>query len=849
MASRFDRYRLILGLLIVVYILLFASLAFDLHTGLRTHKSDLGQMAQALWNTSRGRFVESIQDDFLSSRLTDHVEPIFLLIAPALWLWEDVRALLLVQVLAVAVGAWPLFELARRKLGPGLALALALAYLLDPHLQSAVLTEFHAIPFAAPLILWAFWAIAAERWWQFAIAALLVAAVKEEAALLAAGLGVWAFYRSVRRQVSGVRCQVSGVKCQDPRPTPHAPRTTHHAPRTTHHASRLAHSLPLAVILISLLWFYLATFVIVPAHAAPVHGSAESAYFQRYGALGNSPLDIFRSILTRPGLVWQIASEPARVQYLIGLLAPFGFLGLLAPEIILLALPVLLANLLSAYPAQYYGEFHYSAPLTPFFAVAAVYGLRRIRCQVSGVRCQASRIFPAAFTLLLLIASALSYAHAGRGPLGGRYDPTPITAHHRLLPRFVAQISADAAVSATAAVHPHLSLRRFVYQFPLGLDAATPAAWALLDVTAGTDMAPGDLKSQVDAMLAADWGIVDAADGFLLLRRGAAAKTLPPAFYDFTRAEGDPTAAPLRLTGVEAVDWPRWRQTKVITHWQVGADYTPGAVRPWLELRSPGGETLYTFADSTPTALIWLPPDQWQPGDLIAIETLGLFLPRVWGAVAGVVHGPDPGEPAHRLPADLVAPGLPASPDGTLALAAAYRRDEAARLQPLSRDVLIDPLLDLGPAAVAARFHLPDGREARVEAWLPRAAFPGQTIDLILRWDAVLPADVTPFLHLRQGEALIAQSDGPPHLFIPTTAGYDWRQLTLPAELDLATSLRLSLGLYRPATGERLPAIAAAGAPAADAIDLGLLPLTAPPPPDQACALAAVICASQPSTR
>ena len=112
----------------------------------------------------------------------------------------------------------------------------------------------------------------------------------------------------------------------------------------------------------------------MPAHAVDVYGVAESGYFQRYGALGDSPTDILRSFFTQPALVWQIATEPARLDYLRKLMVPYGFLALLAPEIVLLSLPVLLANLLSAYPAQYYGEFHYSAPVVVYFAVAAAYG-------------------------------------------------------------------------------------------------------------------------------------------------------------------------------------------------------------------------------------------------------------------------------------------------------------------------------------------------------------------------------------------------------------------------------------------------------------------------------------------
>src|SRR5688572_18926830 len=93
-----------LWLLILLYIWLFAGLAFAQHAGMRTHKADLGQMDQAVWNSSRGRFLEMTDHGFVATRMTDHVEPILALISPLLWLWDDVRALLLLQVAAAAVG-------------------------------------------------------------------------------------------------------------------------------------------------------------------------------------------------------------------------------------------------------------------------------------------------------------------------------------------------------------------------------------------------------------------------------------------------------------------------------------------------------------------------------------------------------------------------------------------------------------------------------------------------------------------------------------------------------------------------------------------------------------------------
>ena len=365
-----DPYRLVLLALSALYVWTFTRMSWRLHAGMRTHKADLGQIDQAIWNSSRGRFVEMTDNGYIATRMSDHVEPILALISPVYWIWDDTRAILLLQTLFVAVGAWLLYDLTLtlfdhmlppeqrdyiwrseplREHSRPLALALSAAYLLAPQLQSALLTEFHAAPLAVPLILWAFLSIERQRWPQFVIAALLTAAVKEEMALIGRRAGRVGDVESGTLAI--VNCQLS---------------------------IRSGFIAGGAVTIASLVWFYVATFVIVPANAMAVYGVAESGYFQRYGALGDSPVDILKSFFTQPDVVWQIATEPVRIQYVVNLLMVFGFLSLFGGEVLLLALPVFLANLLSAYPAQYYGEFHYSAPLVPYAAAAAAFGTSRL---------------------------------------------------------------------------------------------------------------------------------------------------------------------------------------------------------------------------------------------------------------------------------------------------------------------------------------------------------------------------------------------------------------------------------------------------------------------------------------
>ena len=68
------------------------------------------------------------------------------------------------QAVAVALGAVPVFLLARKHLGSEWAgLGFALAYLLYPPTQWLVVDDFHPVALATPLLLAAFWFLDEDR--------------------------------------------------------------------------------------------------------------------------------------------------------------------------------------------------------------------------------------------------------------------------------------------------------------------------------------------------------------------------------------------------------------------------------------------------------------------------------------------------------------------------------------------------------------------------------------------------------------------------------------------------------------------------------------------------------------
>ncbi len=790
--------------LMLLFAAWFSAYGIRQHDAQLTHKSDLGQMDQAIWNTAHGRFVVEIKEDRRSTRMTDHVEPIFALISLVFWVWDDVRALLVLQALALAAGAWPIFLFARKKLAnAGLGemaewggMVFAAAYLLAPQLQAAAVAEFHAMPFAAPLIAAALWAVEKRSWSWFALWAILLALVQEGAALLTATLGLYVVARSWY-----------GLTRHDLSSEARARRTR----------QRFAGS---AVCLIGLIWFSIATFVIIPHYADQQYALLQTPYASRYGELGDSFSGVILSLFTRPGAVLRLVLEPLRVQYLLGLMIPTAALALLGPELLLVAGPLLLANLLSSYVMQYSGELHYSAPLVPFFVAAGATGAARLwrKRRSQGWTLFRSRLLPT-LVLSLVVACALIYQVAeGFTPIGGEFRRSPsrgwpqVTAHERLLARFSAQIPPAAPLSTTPALHPHFTHRQFIYLFPVTANAD----YVLVDVTGTTDMHPNDVKLHLEQLLTSgEFGVVDAADGYLLLARGVTtpATGLPDAFFSFARAQQAPQhsldvtfGGRIRLLGYDVIDNPKWRLTHFRLYWQIDQSLAPGATLGFQVL-TPTGDVVDDAALRSMPALLWYPPERWQPGETVSTESVAWYLPRSWAIVLAVTDGNGTAWP--KIEAGAAEQDVEIAPDGRL------------RLPPwVRRKGVLTPLVGASDRSEPVEAQFTDGPwTTQLTGWAaPRAVAPGHILPVALRWSAAGPAghDYQIFLHLRGVTGnTVAMGDAGPTWFVPRPASRwpatadgavgQWTAHVIVLPDDLAPGrYDLVVGWYDWQTGERL---------------------------------------------
>jgi uncharacterized membrane protein len=190
----------------------FGTLAVFRHRAFESGRFDLGNMTQALWSTAHGDVlsVTDVHGEQIS-RLGAHFDPLLLLLTPLWWLWPNPELLLVVQAVAVAAGALPVFWLARKHIGSARpAVALAVAYLLYPPTQWLVLSDFHTVALACPLLLFAWWHLDEGRLWAFAVLAAGAITTKEHVGLAVAGIGVWYAVRQ-RAPRAGAAIAVAGA--------------------------------------------------------------------------------------------------------------------------------------------------------------------------------------------------------------------------------------------------------------------------------------------------------------------------------------------------------------------------------------------------------------------------------------------------------------------------------------------------------------------------------------------------------------------------------------------------------------------------------------------------------------
>ena len=599
-----ERYGLIIVLvLMVVYSTYFSALSIQRHNTFRTQASDMGQMDQAIWNTLHGNWLQDTRPDGRNlPRLTDHVEPIFFPVSLVFLVYDGIESLFVLQSIAIAFGALAIYWIARRKLQSEWASAIfATMYLLFPALQAANLAEFHAVTLAPAPLMFAYNYGEEKAWKRYAFFSFIALMVKEDIALLVMMMGL---YFAVKLKVKRQKAKVFPFSFE-----------------------LLAFDLtPFIIAIVSIIWFALTLFVIIPSFS-PRGGSV---YTERYyPGVSRDPMKLITAL---PPLIANVFI-PEKIAYVLGLLASVGFLALFDPIALLVGAPSFLLNLFSNYYAQYSGSYHYSAPVAPYFVLAAIGGAARLRNTQYAIRRSLAFVVVPAFIITLGYQLIAGYT-----PIGGNFFFPQPSAHDQLFARFANQIPAGVSVSTTSSLFPHLSHRLRLYRFPTILDAD----YILLDVSRSNTTNPIDFRSKYLAALDQGFGIRDAVDGYILLQRGIAQKELPDGFYNFLRGchcimPQEPMTIDfdnkVRFLGYD-VKQDDWGRVYLRTYWTplAGLDKNNYALHLFFadQNNAPRDD-----AQIPPLAVhFWYPTIRWQQDEVIVGESVPLDIGA--GAKIGV---------------------------------------------------------------------------------------------------------------------------------------------------------------------------------------------------------------------
>ena len=463
--------RVLLAAAITAYASGFAALSALRYEAFFTGRFDLGNMVQAVWSTAHGhplRMTDLHGEQI--SRLAAHVDPILVLFAPLWWLWPSPHLLLVVQACVVALGAVPVFLLARKHLRSSrAALGFGLAYLLYPATGWLTLNEFHPVALATPLLLFGFWYLDEDRLLPFALFAIAAAASKEEIALVVAGFGIW-YALAHRRWLAGTAIAFAGGA-----------------------------------------WAGIAIAAVIPHFNA----GAESDFYGRYSEVGGSAGGILKTALTHPLRIAEAAFSARDLHYLLELVAPLAALCLLAPLVLVAALPELAINLLSSTTTQTSIHFHYTAGLIPPLVIAAIFGAKRLSRWAFPV---AAAIVVAAIVGNYRLGPIPGWRHL---PGGQTFQATAarVTVHDHIADRALRLIPGNAVVSATNTLGAHLSARARVLSFPFIQDSK----WIAADETQpgyADRYAPIPTATQLAALRRnPEWQLVFEEDGILVFRR------------------------------------------------------------------------------------------------------------------------------------------------------------------------------------------------------------------------------------------------------------------------------------------------------------------------------------------
>ena len=404
---------LIVLILMIIYTIYFSYFTILKHQTFNSHAYDLGIYTQYLWTTLNGHGILYAPGVGASS-FGLHFQPILFFILPLYAIFPQAETLLVLQTLVLALGALPIYWLAKDELGAKFGVVFAGLYLLYPALHGVNQHDFHPVALAIPILLFCFYMFKKKHYKRGIILAVLAMMCKENVALIVLFMSLYWLWIEMRRGTSSLDWR--------------------------NRLRRREIIYPTCLSLFVVICFVLAVYVIIPHF-----GSGEYPFFTLYGynnIFGNLFMDVNTKLL-----------------YLFCLFGPLLFTSLLNPPALLIGIPIFAQNLLSGITATYGIGFQYASLLIPWLFIASIYGIKWLLATQS----KSNKDIRTKFICILLPYAVVMALVLSPSPIALSRNMPRLTSHHTNLQQAISLIPEDASVYTLNNLFPHICQRLHAY--------------------------------------------------------------------------------------------------------------------------------------------------------------------------------------------------------------------------------------------------------------------------------------------------------------------------------------------------------------------------------------------------
>lgn len=326
---------IIATILIALYVVILSIICSKRYFCFQYNDWDFAIYTNAMWNLIHGQASMNLLNETL---LHDHASFIAYVIAIPYFIFRHPVTLLVLQSLALGISAFPVYLVAKDKLGHIAGLIITLIYLNYPAIYYANLYEFYFEAFALPFLGFAFYFLLENKKILFILMLVGACSCKENIPLTVAAMGVFGLTRPHRRLLG------------------------------------------LAAIILGIFWFYFDIKVLAGPAVQNAKAFGENLrYIGAFAQYGSNLQEVIGYLLLHPFEIFKtIFFDPARVKLIYDTVGILLFIPIIRLDILMINAPHVMARLLALNPNEYTVYYHSAAPLAPIVFFSFIFSIRSI---------------------------------------------------------------------------------------------------------------------------------------------------------------------------------------------------------------------------------------------------------------------------------------------------------------------------------------------------------------------------------------------------------------------------------------------------------------------------------------